>query len=208
MDLPAGWRVCGNWPRILHRFMLQLRQNAHGLFGKRASGRHGTCFASAERKAILVHSEYTAARARALRTHGSRKSGGNVHLTTAMCAHHRSNKLVHISRCLRKGQAVRLVATSLIEAGVDIDFPVVWRAQSGLESIIQAAGRCNREGKRGKSDVFVFQPTDEEGRNAPRELEQFAAVARAVMRKHEDPASLQAIEDYFRETYWIAGGHA
>ena len=62
-------------------------------------------------------------------------------------------------------------ATSLIEAGVDVDFPVVWRAHAGLESIIQAAGRCNRNGRVPQGDVFVFEPAEGEGRNPPPEIE-------------------------------------
>ena len=126
------------------------------------------------------------------------------HLTTAMCATHRRAKMKQIRGCLKADRPVRLVATSLIEAGVDIDFPVVWRAEAGLESIIQAAGRCNREGKRATGDVHVFRPVNKRGRPLP-ELAQFAAAARAVMRRYQDPLSLAAIEAYFRETYWLAG---
>ena len=117
------------------------------------------------------------------------------HLTTSMCAYHRRQKLAQIRQRLLAGDPVRLVATSLIEAGVDIDFPVVWRAEAGLESLIQAAGRCNREGKRKMCDVYAFQPAEGDGRRPPPEIAQFAAAARAVMRQHRDPLSLEAIED-------------
>jgi CRISPR-associated endonuclease/helicase Cas3 len=72
---------------------------------------------------------------------------GAVHLTTLMCPRHRRAVLDRVRQQLRDGEPVRLVATSLIEAGVDIDFPEVWRAMAGLDQIAQAAGRCNREGK-------------------------------------------------------------
>ena len=72
---------------------------------------------------------------------------GAFHLTTLMCAHHRRERLEAVRRRLKAGEPVRLIATSLVEAGVDLDFPTVWRAEAGLESIIQAAGRCNREGR-------------------------------------------------------------
>ena len=97
------------------------------------------------------------------------------------------------------------MATSLIEAGVDIDFPVVYRAEAGLESIIQAAGRCNREGKSAVSDVFVFEPAPAPGRTPPPEVSQLASAARSVMRRHDDPQSLTAITQYFQEVYWIKG---
>lgn len=100
---------------------------------------------------------------------------------------------------------MRLVATSLIEAGVDIDFPVVWRAEAGLESIIQAAGRCNREGSATVGEVWVFKPADENGRRPPGDVPKLAGAARSVMRRHSDPAAPKAIEEYFRDVYWLQG---
>ena len=130
---------------------------------------------------------------------------GACHLTTLMCARHRHDRLDMVRERLRDGAPVRLVATSLVESGVDIDFPVVWRAQAGLESIIQAAGRCNRHGRAPQGDVFVFEPAKGEGRNPPPEIEQFAAVARGIMRQHGDAASLEAIKSYFEQLYWVRG---
>jgi len=126
---------------------------------------------------------------------------GAFQLTTLMCAKHRSRKLAEIRERLRAGEPCRLVATSLVEAGVDIDFPRVLRAEAGLDSIAQAAGRCNREGKRRleDSEVLVFNNPDWP---APLELEQFAQAAREVMRDHDDPLSLEAIDAYFRLLYW------
>lgn len=134
-----------------------------------------------------------------------RPTPGAYHLSTAMCARHRRDVLVEIGQRLGEGLAVRLVATSLIEAGVDIDFPVVYRAEAGLESIIQAAGRCNREGKSAVSDVFVFEPAPAPGRTPPPEVSQLASAARSVMRSHDDPQALSAITRYFQEVYWIKG---
>lgn len=138
-----------------------------------------------------------------------RGTDGAVHLSTLMCARHRREALGAIRDRLVDGAPVRLVATSLIEAGVDIDFPVVWRAEAGLESIVQAAGRCNREGKRASGDVHVFEPADAEGRKAPGDIAKRAAAARGVMRRHaDDPAAPEAIRDYFRRVYWIEGEEA
>lgn len=134
-----------------------------------------------------------------------RDTSGAYHLSTAMCARHRGDVLEEIRQRLRDGRAVRLIATSLIESGVDVDFPVVYRAEAGLESIIQAAGRCNREGKSGESDVFVFEPAPAPGRKPPPEVSQLAGAARSVMRLHDDPQSLTAIAQYFKEVYWIKG---
>ena len=81
-----------------------------------------------------------------------------LHLSALMCGQHRSNVIQDIKAQLRAGQPVRVVSTQLIEAGVDIDLPVVYRALAGLDSIAQAAGRCNREGnlpQPGRVVVFV-----------------------------------------------------
>lgn len=83
---------------------------------------------------------------------------GTIHLSALMCGQHRSDVIATIKRKLKNGEQVRVVSTQLVEAGVDFDFPVVYRALAGLDSIAQAAGRCNREGKRDKGDVFVFVP--------------------------------------------------
>ena len=136
-----------------------------------------------------------------------REMEGSVHLSTLMCAHHRSEVLDRVRRRLVNGAPVRLVATSLIEAGVDVDFPVVWRSEAGLESIVQAAGRCNREGKATVGDVFVFEPADVHGRKPPGDIPKLVDVARGILRRHKDPASPNAIRDYFREVYWIEDAH-
>lgn len=129
------------------------------------------------------------------------------HLTTLMCAKHRSETLAEIRERLREGDPCRLVATSLIEAGVDVDFPTVLRAEAGLDSIAQAAGRCNREGRRSAADseVLVFATAGEDWAPPP-ELKQFAQVFRETQRQHaDDPLTLAAIHHYFRQLYWQKG---
>ncbi|MBP8087309.1 MAG: CRISPR-associated endonuclease Cas3'' [Polaromonas sp.] len=132
---------------------------------------------------------------------------GARHLTTLMCAKHRSQVLAEVRLLLKAGKPCRLVATSLIEAGVDVDFPAVLRAEAGLDSIAQAAGRCNREGKRAPADsaVMIFA-TENLDWAPPPELKQFAQAAREVLRLHgDDPLGLGAIERYFRLLYWQKG---
>ena len=82
-----------------------------------------------------------------------------LHLSALMCGAHRSQIIANIRSRLKDGVSTRVVSTQLIEAGVDVDFPVVYRALAGLDSIAQAAGRCNREGRQnGKGQVTVFVP--------------------------------------------------
>lgn len=127
------------------------------------------------------------------------KKDGAYQLTTLLYPAHRSRKLEEIRTRLKKGLPCRVVSTSLIEAGVDIDFPAVYRAETGLDSILQAAGRCNREGNHSteESMVTVFEPE----LPSPRIFMPNIEAARGVMRAHEDAASLEAIRNYFSILY-------
>lgn len=130
---------------------------------------------------------------------------GACHLTTLMCARHRRHVLARLRMDLREGRPARLVATSLIEAGVDIDFPEVWRAEAGLDSVAQAAGRCNREGTLPEGRTVVFTSASH---RPPAALRQFCSATRSVLRQHDDALGLDAVRTYFRELYWLKGADA
>jgi len=83
-----------------------------------------------------------------------------IHLSSAMCPEHRLSLIKKIKAALASGHSCRVISTQLIEAGVDVDFPEVWRALGPLDSIVQVAGRCNREGRLEFGTVHVFQPAD------------------------------------------------
>lgn len=126
---------------------------------------------------------------------------GTYHLSALMCPAHRTEKLQEIRKALDEKMSCRVISTQLVEAGVDIDFPIVYRSAAGIDSIAQAAGRCNREAKLEKGQVFVFMP--EEG--LPTVFRQNAETAEMVMRHHQDLLSLHAVREYFETLYWRKG---
>ena len=109
---------------------------------------------SAERKALCIVNT----RRQAQELYKELKSEGVYHLSTSMYPSHRRRVLEEIKTRLDDGRKCLVVSTSLVEAGVDLDFDTVYRELAGVDSMIQAAGRCNREGKRGagESNVFTF----------------------------------------------------
>lgn len=110
---------------------------------------------------------------------------------------HRSKILQQIRECLEKNQSCRVVSTSLVEAGVDLDFLCVYREFAGLDNIIQAAGRCNREGKFSKAEsfVFVFTLSDEEVN--PTQKLRVSATNLVCEKYSSDLNSPQAVKYYF-----------
>ncbi|BCS54849.1 CRISPR-associated helicase/endonuclease Cas3 [Geobacter sp. SVR] len=129
---------------------------------------------------------------------------GTYHLSTNMYPEHRRRALSEIRARLKAGMCCRVIATSLVEAGVDLDFPVVYRAMAGLDSIAQAAGRCNREGKmndQGKlGQVYVYEP--EKSPRMPwlkRCMSRAAETLRAL--PDADPLGLEAMRRYFELLY-------
>jgi CRISPR-associated endonuclease/helicase Cas3 len=133
---------------------------------------------------------------------GGLQGEGNYHLSTLMCPAHRKGKLAEIRERLEKSLPCRVVSTTVMEAGIDVDFPVGYRALTGLDSINQAAGRVNREMKRGVSELFIFEPKSEFVKKTPRYVSQAVEISRMVLREYaEAPISIPAIEAYFGQLY-------
>ncbi len=136
-----------------------------------------------------------------------RDDEGVFHLSAAMCPAHRAEVLDRIRGALERGEPCRVVSTQLVEAGVDVDFPVVYRSMAGIDSIAQASGRCNRNGRRTAGDVFVFR-SEHPGKEAfLRETVDAAIQVLDVLREREpdpDPLAPGAVEEYFRQLFWKA----
>lgn len=125
---------------------------------------------------------------------------GSYCLTTLLCAADRRRQLAEIRDRLESGQPCRVVSTSLIEAGVDVDFPAAYREQAGLDSLLQTAGRCNRNGKRpaGESPVWLFRLEDSP---APRMIRANVDALAYVQRHFERLDTPDAIRAYFKQLY-------
>lgn len=126
---------------------------------------------------------------------------GTLHLSALMCGAHRSRVIAELKQRLEDDIPTRVVSTQLVEAGVDLDFPVVYRALAGLDSIAQAAGRCNREGRLSrKGKVVVFIPPKPA---PPGLLRQGENACRSVLRDTPHPPLFRKnIARYFEELYY------
>ena len=136
---------------------------------------------------------------------------GLWHLSGLMCAQHRSDAIADIKQALvtrrqalAAGQTpapIRVISTQLVEAGVDIDFPVVYRALAGLDSIAQAAGRCNREGRLERGEVHVFVPPKPAPPGLLRMAEQATRILWEALPPEADPMGVERFADFFRQLY-------
>jgi CRISPR-associated helicase Cas3/CRISPR-associated endonuclease Cas3-HD len=130
---------------------------------------------------------------------------GLYHLSTALCPAHRRRQLDRIRRALAAGEPCRVLATQCVEAGVDLDFPKVFRALGPLDSVAQASGRCNRNGLlEGGGELVVFKP--EEQRYPSKAYQQAAEVAQNLVRALgsldlDDP---QTYQSYYAQLYTLA----
>lgn len=128
---------------------------------------------------------------------------GTFHLSALMCGAHRSDRIAEIKERLKAGLPTRVVSTQLVEAGVDLDFPVVYRAMAGLDSIAQAAGRCNREGLLEKGTLVVFTSPSIPPVGILRQAAEIGSqLLREPVADHLAPDRFTA---YFQGLYWLQG---
>lgn len=145
-------------------------------------------------------------RKRAQRLYEQLQGEGVYHLSTTMYPAHRKRVLAEIRERLddKKGKKCIVISTSLVEAGVDLDFTSVYRELAGVDSIIQAAGRCNRNGERGKEEsiVRIFQWEDKEQMSEQRHQ---IDTTQKLLARGKDITALESITEYFWELYRIKG---
>lgn len=132
---------------------------------------------------------------------------GCYHLSTLMYPLHRKRTLEIIRQRLKGGLPCKVISTSLIEAGVDLDFPSLYRERAGLDSMIQAAGRCNREDTRSaeESPVYLFRFAQDQSPRIPASLALPFQVADKLMQECEDIGSPSTIRAYFEQLYRYKG---
>lgn len=132
---------------------------------------------------------------------------GIYHLSTHMYPEHRRKVLDEIRIKLKSEEKCIVISTSLIEAGVDISFPCVYRSLTGIDSIVQAAGRCNREGESrdeygNKTNGMVYVFESSEAHAIPKGWMNYtASIGKEILDRYEDPISLEAIEEYFKQLF-------
>lgn len=179
--------------RVRYHWNIQEEEPWESLVGK---------IAGHERVLAVVHKR---ADARIVAEMLAEISGESVwHLSALMCPAHRSALVAEIKQHLLDKKPCRVVSTQLIEAGVDLDFPVVYRALAGLDSIVQAAGRCNREGREPWGDIYVFRaPT-----KPPKGILSQALLTTELMWNVEgelDPNDPAVFERFFKGLYGAQG---
>jgi CRISPR-associated endonuclease/helicase Cas3 len=201
---PVGLPKPGPIIRDEHRLFSALKRTRIERLGRLSDRDLATRLLSERQVLCIVNTRPHAAKLYDL-LGSDRHTGDCFHLSTSMCAQHRREVLAIIRRRLAGGQPCRVISTQLIEAGVDIDLPVVYRAVAGFDSIAQAAGRCNREGRLAElGRVYVF---DAESPPPPGTIRSAADCAAELFSSHPDPLHPDSIRAYFEHFYWHQGQH-
>lgn len=141
---------------------------------------------------------------KAQKLYNALEGDGIYHLSTSMYPKHRKRVLGEIRERLQKNKKCILISTSLVEAGVDLDFCSVYRELAGVDSMIQAAGRCNREGTRiaKESKVFIFRF---EGKQNLLGQRQQIDVTKSLIAEGRDLSDVKSIKEYFEMLYHLKG---
>ena len=150
----------------------------------------------------IVNSRDDAARLYAALQVQDKSVEGLIHLSRRMCSAHIQERIEEIRHRLKDGEPVRVISTPLVEAGVDLDFPVVYRAMAGLDSVMQAAGRCNREGRMAEpGEVYIFRLTD--GTDIPGEMSWAQGALEDLLDRLSEQGTPQRaeIERYYQAFY-------
>ncbi len=130
-------------------------------------------------------------------------AAGLFHLSAAMCPAHRRAVLRRIRAALAEGRACRTIATQLVEAGVDVDFPLVYRALAGADALAQAAGRCNREGRLAElGRLVIFEAATPP---AVGDLKNRLKLARPIVAKADDPLAPDTVAHFFARLFGVEG---
>jgi len=173
--------------KVVNRGKMEVAQIAEEL----NSCNQALCIVNSKKHAIEIYSKLS--------------GEGAFHLSTRMCPKHRNEVLDKIKQRLEDDLPCKVVSTQLIEAGVDVDFPIVYRSMAGIDSIVQAGGRCNRENKLEVGIINVFEPESIFTKNMPSSIKRPIEVAKSIMKRFEDILSPQAINLYFEELYSFEG---
>lgn len=123
--------------------------------------------------------------------------GKKYHLSTYMKPKHRSEVICLIKKDLKAKRKITVISTSLIEAGVDLDFEVVFRELSGVDSLLQSAGRCNREGRNAVGNVYIYKTGDKR----TGEIEMRSSITLNLIKKYKDIADNRCVAEYFSRLY-------
>ena len=174
--------------RVNYQNLGKIRQDH--LIEKLKKENNALCIVNTKKAAQVIYKEL----------HGE----GIYHLSTSMYPKHRKRVLKTIRERLKNSEKCIVISTSLVEAGVDLDFVTVYRQIAGLDSMIQAAGRCNREGKRELSNSIVCIFDLEEFQIVQRQRQQID-VSKGILQDYTDIADLKAITDYFTRLYHYRG---
>ena len=179
-----------------------------------AEHQQALCIVGTKAKARILYQDVVqVCRSKGLIFGGPPFGHGIFHLSTNMTSAHRSAWLAHIRERLKRGERCIVISTQLVEAGVDVDFPTVYRELAGIDSLVQAAGRCNREGKRPMGVVHVFEFADEEDAFGAPESTSLATswlgrmkdLARSVIEEHADGLRPETVTEFFERRYALVG---